>query len=120
MRLLFILSLIKLCLSQFTVTFTSAETGKPIVTYSQDYLYSMYKKDDKIKHIFNAIDIDYNNFLSYIELEFYQRITDPQLLLTRKDYYQFSNTYYELSDLLGTNITKDFNIIIKLQATKAY
>jgi len=97
----------------------------------------MYKKDDKIKHIFNAIDIDYNNFLSYIELEFYQRITDPQLPLTRKDYlavckmtsanhrygldyYQFSNTYYELSELLGTNITKDFNIIIKLQATKAY
>lgn len=137
MILFIFLFILKLCLSQYTVTFMSQETGEPIIVYNKDYLYSMYTKEDKIKHIFDAIDVDKNYFLSYDELEFYQRITDPQLLLTRRDYlaickmthanyrygldyYQFSNTYYELSDILGTNITKDFNIIIRLQSVKSY
>ena len=130
MKLLLLITLLKLILSQHT-------NKQSIIVYSRDYLYSMYTKDNKIKHVFEAMDIDYNNHLSYNELEFYQRLTDPQLPLTMNDYYavckmtranvkygldyyQFSNTYYELSDLLGTNITKDFNIIIRLQSSKSY
>ena len=36
------------------------------------------------------------------------------------DYYQFATSYYELSDRLGTNITKDFNIIHKFQSNSLY
>ena len=109
-------------LEQYRVSFSSH--SREVISVDSKYLETYYKKDDKILYLFNTFDLDKNKYLSFDELFLFQQLTDPQLPLTTRalsadkkyglDYYQFATTYYELSDQLGTNITKDFNIINKL------
>ena len=116
-------------LAQYRVSFSSH--SREVISVDTKYLETYYKKDDKILYLFNTFDLDKNKYLSFDELFLFQQLTDPQLPLTTRDYqiicralsadkkygldyYQFATTYYELSDQLGTNITKDFNIINKL------
>jgi len=90
--------------------------------------------NDMINILFSIVDIDKNRLLSYEELYRYQMLTDPHIELTYSIYKQiykklsswnsgcyhngldidmFNKSYTIYSEELGTNLIKDFIIIMR-------
>ena len=88
--------------------------------------------NDKVKFIFNIFDnFPKNNYLNYNEVALFQKLTDPQLPLTIIDYKlvckmlnsnylygislsEFNSSYYLFKHDLGTDLSKDYDIIYNL------
>ena len=81
--------------------------------------------NDKLKIIFNIVDNDNDNYLSYNEINAFQQATDPDIPITVQifknicktmgvnpyiglDITDLNNSYTIYSDTLGTNIHRDF------------
>ena len=103
-----------------------------IVSCSQLYTEKYFSSNDKVVFLFNIFDnYPKNEYLGYHELKFFQKLTDPQIVLTYPlykeimyllcgnihygiDIKQFNSSYYLHKDDMGTDLNKDFNIIYKL------
>ena len=84
---------------------------------------------EKVIFLFSTFDISKKNgYLSYYEIELFQRLTDPQLPLDMTTYRyiirllgghmqlginldQFNSSYYLYKNTLGTDLNKDYRII---------
>lgn len=87
---------------------------------------------EKVIFLFSSFDISKKNgYLSYYEIELFQRLTDPQLPLDITTYRyiirllgghmqlginldQFNSSYYLYKNTLGTDLNKDYKIISRI------
>ena len=86
------------------------------------------KHDEMVEYIFFQMDFNNNYYLEYKELYLLQKLTDPHIELTYNiyynickyiyadykyglDLYKFNQSYTIYSEILGTNLIKDYNII---------
>ena len=100
-----------------------------INSHSDEYYFS---SNDKVRILFNTFDRNpKDSYLTYWEAYEFQKLTDPHIEMTRSlwkhicstvkvnqyigiDLTTFNESYYIYRDQFGTDLNKDFRIILNL------